>query len=84
MRLRWKSGWHRLDQWRCKFGHCLGLHVAVLELPFVVGLEQHGADQADDCTLVRKYADDISPSFDLFLSLGPLCQRLMAPPLIMA
>ena len=33
---------------RCKFGHGLELHVAVLELPLVVLLEQHGADQADD------------------------------------
>jgi hypothetical protein len=27
-------------------------------LPFVVGFEQHGADQADDRTFIRKNADD--------------------------
>ena len=46
--------WNGVDQRRCKFGHDLGLHVAVLELPLVIGLEQHGADQADDGALVGK------------------------------
>src|SRR6185312_3323955 len=29
-------------------GDRFGLHVAVLQLPFVVGLQQHGADESDD------------------------------------
>ena len=57
-------GSNRLRQRRYKFGHCLGLHVAVLELPFVVGLEKHGADQADNGALVREDADDVGPALD--------------------
>jgi hypothetical protein len=30
--------WHSVERGRCEFGHRLGLHIAVLELPFVVGL----------------------------------------------
>ena len=44
-----------------------GLHVAVLELPLVVGLQQHGADQADDGALVGKDADNIGAPFDLLV-----------------
>lgn len=29
----WKFGWIGVDQWRCKFGHPLDLHVAALEQP---------------------------------------------------
>jgi hypothetical protein len=32
------------EQGRCKFGHCLDLHVAALEQPFVVLLEQDSTD----------------------------------------
>ena len=39
----------------------------MLKLPFVVCLEQHGADEANDCTLVQEYADDIGPPFDFFV-----------------
>ena len=46
MRRRWKSGWG-IDQRRCEFGHCLSLHVAVLQLPLVAGFEKHGCDQTD-------------------------------------
>jgi hypothetical protein len=42
-----------------ELGHTLDLHVSVLQLPFVVGFEQHGSDQADDAVLVGKDADDI-------------------------
>ncbi len=31
--------WSGVDQWRREFGHDLGLHGAVLELPFVVGFQ---------------------------------------------
>ena len=43
------------------------MHVAVLELPFVVGLQQDGADQADDGAFVGEYADDIGAAFDLLI-----------------
>ena len=43
------SGWDLSRLWlgSChrQLGHRLDLHVAVLELPFVVGLEQHRTDQ---------------------------------------
>ena len=35
---------HRCGELR----HCLDLHVAVLQLPFIILFQQHGADQADD------------------------------------
>ena len=53
----------------------LELHVAVLELPLVVLLEQDGADQPDDGRLVREDADDIGPPLDLLVQ--PL-QRVRA------
>ena len=60
-------GGHGVGQGRCEFGHCLGLLVAVLELPFVVGFQQHRADPADDGALIGKDADDISTAFDLLV-----------------
>src|SRR5215203_3690825 len=60
-------GGNGVGQRRCEFGHKLCLHVAVLELPLVVGLQQHGADQADDGALVREDADDVGASFDLLV-----------------
>ena len=47
------------EQRRCKLGHRFGLHVATLRLSFVVGFQQHGADQTNDGTLVGKDADHI-------------------------
>jgi hypothetical protein len=55
------GGW-----WR-KLGHCLELHVAVLELPLVVLLEGHGADQADDGGLVREDPDHVRSPLDLLV-----------------
>ena len=43
-RLSWKFGWAMVSQRRCKFGHSLDLHVSVLELPFIIFLQQYGAD----------------------------------------
>jgi hypothetical protein len=59
--------WNCLDQRGCEFSHHLRLHVAMLELPLVVGFEQHGADQPDNGLLVRKDADDVGPALDLFV-----------------
>ena len=36
-----------VDHWWNELGHRLGFHVAVLKLPFVVALQQHGTDWAD-------------------------------------
>ena len=43
------------------------MHVAVLELVFVVLLKEDGADEADDAVLVGEDADDIctSPDFTI-------------------
>ena len=71
-----KLGGDRLHQRRCKFGHRLGLHITVLELLLVVGLEEHGADQADDGALVGEDADDIGTTLHLFLYPGPWRQLL--------
>jgi len=76
--------WHGVDRWRCKFGHRLGLHVAVLGLPFVVGLQQHRADQSDDRSFIGEDADNIGTAFDLLVQaftrvgrvdLGPVLAR---------
>jgi hypothetical protein len=39
----------------------------VLQLPLVVLLEQHRADQADDRGFIGEDADDIGAAFDLFV-----------------
>jgi hypothetical protein len=57
----WKFCQIGVDQRRCKFGHSLDLHVAVLEQPLVILFEQDGADQPGDAGLVGKDADDIGP-----------------------
>lgn len=52
---------------RIELGHTLDLHVAMLQLPFVVGFEQHSSDQADDAVFVREDADDIGTALDLLV-----------------
>src|SRR5947199_3110089 len=47
--------------------HHLDLHIAVLQLPFVVLLEQHRADQPDDRGLVGEDADDVGAAFDFLV-----------------
>ena len=48
---------------RCKeFCHRLDLHIAVLQLPFVVLFQQHRADQSDDRCFVGEYADNVGAS----------------------
>jgi hypothetical protein len=42
-------------------------HIAVLQLPFVVLLEQHCADQPDDRGLVGEDADDVGAAFDFLV-----------------
>ena len=54
-----------LDHGVAEFGHAFGLHVAVLELPLVVGFEQDGADEAGDRVFVRKDANDVCPALHL-------------------
>ena len=56
-RLRWNPNGLRLGAIGHEFGHRFDLHVAVLRLPFVVGLEEDGADEADDGALGRQTAD---------------------------
>ena len=45
-------GWNRVDQEQCEFCHDLGLHVAMLELPLIVSLEQHSTDEPDGTAFV--------------------------------
>ena len=52
---------------RGQFGHCLDLHVALLQLPLVVLLQQHRADQPDDRRLIWEDADDIGAPLDLLV-----------------
>ena len=48
-------------------GHGLERHVAVLELPLVVLLDQDRSDEAQDDGLVREDADHVSAPLDLFV-----------------
>jgi hypothetical protein len=41
-----------------EFGHRFDLHLSAMQLPFVVGFQQHGADEADDAHLVAEDADN--------------------------
>src|SRR5271165_1817771 len=63
----WKFRRISVDQRRCQFGHPLDLHVAALEQPLVVLLEQHGADQAGDAGLIGEDADDVGSPLDLLV-----------------
>ena len=47
--------------------HAFELHVAVLELVFVVLLEEDGADQAGDAVLVGEDADDVGAALHLLV-----------------
>jgi hypothetical protein len=57
-----------------EFRHRLDLHVAVLQLPFVVLFQQHCTDQSYDRGLVGEYADHVGPSLHLLLYPGPIRQ----------
>jgi len=46
---------------REQLGHRLDLHVAVLQRPLVLSLQQHGPDQLDDRRLAREDADHVRP-----------------------
>jgi hypothetical protein len=46
---------------REQLGHRLDLHVAVLQLPLVIGLQQHGPEQLDDRRLAREDTDYVHP-----------------------
>jgi hypothetical protein len=50
-----------------QFGHDLNLHVAVLQLPFIVLLEQYRANQPNDRGSIGEDADDVGASLDLFV-----------------
>src|SRR6202030_4045530 len=52
---------------RSQFGHDLNLHIAVLQLPFIVLLEQYRANQPNDGGLIGKDADDVGAPLDLFV-----------------
>jgi hypothetical protein len=47
--------------------HGFDLHVAALELPFIILLEEHGADEANDAVLVREDADDVGSALHLLV-----------------
>jgi hypothetical protein len=51
-----------LDRRRDQLGHAFDLHVAVLELPLVVLLEENAAHQPVDRLLVGEDADDVGPA----------------------
>ena len=51
-----------------QFGHAFDLHVTVLQMPVIVGLQEDSADEPDDRLLVREDADDIGPPRDLVIN----------------
>jgi hypothetical protein len=85
--LGWKLQGFVCGRWVEHFAHGLDAHVSVLHLPFVVGLEQDGADEADDGSFGGKDANDIGAALYLLVQsfqrnrcLGP---TLRQPALIM-
>ena len=52
---------------RSQFGPDLNLHIAVLQLPFIVLLEQYRANQPNDGGLIGEDADDIGAPLDLLV-----------------
>jgi hypothetical protein len=52
---------------RSQFGHDLNLHIAVLQLPFIVLIEQYPAHQPNDGGLIGEDANDIGAPLDLFV-----------------
>jgi hypothetical protein len=49
----WDLGRLRVEHRRCELGHGFELHVAVLKLPFVVGLQDHGKNSCHEFTQGR-------------------------------
>ena len=56
-----------MQWWAEPLSHDLDAHVAVLQLPFVVLLQQHRADQAQDGLLGGKDADHVGAPLDLLV-----------------
>ena len=52
---------------RDKLCHCLDLHVAVLQLPFVILFQQHRAAQPNDRCFIGEYANDIGSALNLLV-----------------
>src|SRR5438309_4560162 len=50
-----------------QFGHHLNLHIAVLQLPLIVLLEQYRADQPNDGGLIGEDTDDVGAPLDLLI-----------------
>ena len=50
-----------------QFGRHLNLHIAVLQLPFIVLLEQYRANQPNDGGLIGEDADDVGAPLDLLI-----------------
>jgi hypothetical protein len=56
-----------LDLLGAEEGHGLNLHVTTLQLPVVVVLEQHGANEIGDAVLVGEDTDDVGSPLDLLV-----------------
>ena len=56
-----------LDLLSAEEGHGLNQHVTTLQLPVVVVLEQHGANELGDAVLVGEDADDVGTPLDLLV-----------------
>ena len=57
-----------IDHWREQLGHRLNLHVAVLQLPFIITLQENGSDQSEDCAFIREDTDDVCATFTSLLT----------------
>ena len=62
--------------------HGLDAHVAVRQLPLIVGLEPHGADEPDDGLLRGKDADDVGAAFDLLVQALQRVRRMQLGPVL--
>jgi len=59
-------GWLRLVELGVELGHGLDLHVAALQRPLVVLLQQDGPDEPDDGLFVGEDADHVRPTLHFF------------------
>jgi hypothetical protein len=63
---RMRADWARFRSLRGELGHRVDLHIAVLQLLFIILFQQHRADQSDNRCFIGKYAKISARRFTSF------------------